>query len=33
MVQFRNLIGTPTGMQTAILLQEVLGPPRCRRRR
>jgi hypothetical protein len=32
-VQLRALLQTPGSMQTAILLQEVLGPPRCRRRR
>jgi hypothetical protein len=33
LAQFRELVRTRTGLQTAIVLQEVFGPPRCRRRR
>jgi outer membrane biosynthesis protein TonB len=33
LAQFRDLVRTRTGLQTAIVLQEVFGPPRCRRRR
>jgi hypothetical protein len=31
--QLTSLLQTPGSLQTAILLQEVLGPPRCRRKR
>jgi len=31
--QLLSLLQTPGSLQTAILLQEVLGPPRCRRKR
>lgn len=31
--QLRTLLASPQNLQTAVLLHEVLGPPRCRRRR
>lgn len=31
--QLTSLLQTPGSLQTAILLQEVLGPPKCRRKR
>jgi len=33
LADFRALLRSPRAMQMAILLQEVLGPPRCRRHR
>jgi hypothetical protein len=30
--QLHSLLRNPQTMQTAVLLREVLGPPRCRRK-